>query len=207
MTAESEADPARNVGLTPLPPDQWGDAEYDAYGSLLGIPGDKVPRAGSGHRYDPLNFSVVGTFMHHPELAKHFLAFNNYQLQRGSLPVRWRELAILRVAHRRQSAYEWGQHVTMALDADITSDEIDRLVAGNDGFDGADRLVLEAADELLVEGRIGDELSLRLTAELDTHQVMDLVFVVGTYNMLAMAFATWRLVPEAGTAALPPPPR
>ncbi len=65
--------PAPTHGLAPLRPDEWGDAEYDAYGSLLGIPGEKVPRAGSGHRYDPLNFAVVGTFMHHPELAKNFL--------------------------------------------------------------------------------------------------------------------------------------
>ena len=191
-------------GLAPLRPDEWGDAEYDAYGSLLGIPGEKVPRAGSGHRYDPLNFAVVGAFMHHPELARNFLAFNNYQLQRGSLPVRWRELAILRVAHQRQCAYEWGQHVKMALDVDITSDEIDRLTHGNDGFDGVDRMMLEAADELLGAGRLSDGLLERLNGDLDTHQVMDLVFVVGTYNMLAMAFDTWRLIPEPDTAPLPP---
>ena len=194
-------------GLGPLPPDEWGDAEYDAYGSLLGIPGEKVPRAGSGHRYDPLNFAVVGTFMHHPELAKHFLAFNNYQLQRGSLSVRLRELAILRVAHRRQCAYEWGQHVKMAFDGGVTSDEIDRVAQGNDGFDGTDLLVLEATDELLDDGRISDELLPLLGAALDTHEQMDLVFIVGTYNMLAMAFETWRLVPEADTAPLPPSSR
>jgi 4-carboxymuconolactone decarboxylase len=193
-----------DLTLAPLRAEDWGDAEYDAYGSLLGIPGERVPRAGSGHRYDPLNFSVVGTFMHHPELAKHFLAFNNYQLQRGSLSVRWRELAILRVAHRRQSAYEWGQHVKMALDGHITSDEIDRVARGNEGFEGVDRLILEATDELLTDGRIGDALLRRINDSLDTRQVMDLVFIVGTYNMLAMAFDTWRLVPEAGTAPLPP---
>jgi 4-carboxymuconolactone decarboxylase len=193
-----------DLTLAPLRAEDWGDAEYDAYGSLLGIPGERVPRAGSGHRYDPLNFSVVGTFMHHPELAKYFLAFNNYQLQRGSLSVRWRELAILRVAHRRQSAYEWGQHVKMALDGHITSDEIDRVARGNEGFEGVDRLILEATDELLTDGRIGDALLRRINDSLDTRQVMDLVFIVGTYNMLAMAFDTWRLVPEAGTAPLPP---
>jgi len=32
MTAESPDDPARSVGLAPLPTDQWGDAEYEAYG-------------------------------------------------------------------------------------------------------------------------------------------------------------------------------
>jgi 4-carboxymuconolactone decarboxylase len=193
-----------DLTLPPLRPEDWGEPEYDAYGSLLGIPGERVPRAGSGHRYDPLNFSVVGTFMHHPELAKNFLAFNNYQLQRGSLSVRWRELAILRVAHLRQSAYEWGQHVRMALEGDITTDEIDQLARGNDGFEGIDRLILEATDELLTDGRIGDVVLGRINDSLDTRQVMDLVFIVGTYNMLAMAFDTWRLVPEVDTAPLPP---
>ena len=139
-----------------------------------------------------------------PSWPRRSWRFNNYQLQRGSLPLRWRELAILRVAHRRRSAYEWGQHVKIALDNDITTDEIDQLAPGNDGFDGIDRLVLEATDELLGDGRISDGLLPRLDAELDTHQMMDLVFIVGTYSMLAMAFETWRLVPESDTAPLPP---
>ena len=84
--------------VTPLPADEWGDAEYDAYGSLLGIPGAKTPRAGSGHKYDPLNFSVVGTMARHPALAKAFWAFNGHQLKHNSLPLRLRELAILRLS-------------------------------------------------------------------------------------------------------------
>jgi hypothetical protein len=35
---------------------------------------------------------------------------------------------------------------------------------------------------------------------------MELIFVVGTYAMLAMAFDTWRLAPPAGSAPLPEPP-
>ncbi len=197
--------PTDELGLRPLAADEWGDAEYEAYGSLLRMPTDRVPRFGSGHAYDPERFSVVGTFVRHPELARAFWRFNAYQLQRSSLPLRWRELAILRVAHRRRSAYEWGQHVKIALDGGITADEIDQLAQGNDGFDGTDRLVLEATDELLDEGRIGDDLLPRIDAVLDTHQMMDLVFIVGTYSMLAMAFETWRLTPEADTAPLPPP--
>ncbi len=34
--------------LHPLAAEQWGEAEYAAFGKLLGMPGDKVPRAGSG---------------------------------------------------------------------------------------------------------------------------------------------------------------
>ena len=189
------------VDLSPLPPEQWGDAEYAAYGSLLGLSGDDVPRAGSGHPYDPMNFSVVRTFVRHPALAKAFWRFNGYQLQRNSLPLRWRELAILRVAHRRESAYEWGQHVKIALEGGITDDEIARLALGDDGFEGGDLLVLRATDALLIDGRI--DQSLLADGELDTHQVMDLIFLVGTYSMLAAAFETWQLEPEPDTAPLP----
>ena len=193
------------LGLRPLAADEWGDEEYAAYGSLLRMLSDRVPRFGSGHAYDPERFSVVGTFVRHPRLAEAFWGFNGYQLQRSSLPLRWRELVILRVAHLRRSAYEWGQHVKIALEGGITAEEIDQLAQGNDGFDGTDRLVLEATDELLGDGRISDDLLPRIEAELDTHQMMDLVFIVGTYSMLAMAFETWRLTPEPDTAPLPPP--
>ncbi len=191
--------------LPPLAPEDWGEEQYAAYGSLLGIPGEKVPRVGSGHAHDPLNFSVVGTFVRHPEMARAFWVFNSYQLQRSTLPLRWRELSILRVAHRQRSGYEWGQHVKLALDGGITGEEIARLALGNEGFEGVDLLILEATDELLGQGRIGDDLWARIGAELDERQVMDLIFLVGTYAMLAMAFESWRLTPEADTAPLPPP--
>ncbi len=40
--------------LPPLPAEAWGEAEYAAFDALLGMPGDKVPRAGSGDPYDPV---------------------------------------------------------------------------------------------------------------------------------------------------------
>ena len=189
--------------LGPLQPDEWGEAEYSAFGAMLRMPGDKVPRAGSGHKYDPMRFSVVGTMVRHPELAGAFWKFNGQQLNNNSLPLRWRELTILRVAHHCRSVYEWGQHAKIALEGGITHDEIDQLARGNTGFSGTDRLILEATDELLTKGRIDGDVWERLQTELSIHQAMDLIFLVGTYNMLAMAFETWGLQPELDTAALP----
>ena len=128
--SDDAADAGNEPGLRPLAADEWGDEEYAAYGSMLRMPGDRVPRFGSGHAYDPERFAVVGTFVRHPALAKAFWGFNGYQLQRSSLPLRWRELAILRVAHHRRSAYEWGQHVKIALAGDITAEEIEQLAVG-----------------------------------------------------------------------------
>ncbi|OBH40585.1 carboxymuconolactone decarboxylase family protein [Mycobacterium mantenii] len=191
--------------LPPLPAEEWGDAEYAAFGALLGMSGDKVPRAGSGDAYDPARFDIIGLLVRHPKLARPFLTFNGFLLQRGELPARLRELTILRVAQNRRSAYEWGQHVRMAARNDISEDDIARLARGTDEFEGADRLVLEATDELLAEGHACWETWQALSEALGEHAAMEFIFVVGVYVLSAMAFETWRLPPAPDTAPLPTP--
>lgn len=189
--------------MQPLTADEWGDDEYAAFGILLGMPGVKVPRAGSGHAYDPLKFPVVGLLARHPKMAEAFLTFNAHLLQRGELPARLRELIILRVAYEHQSAFEWGQHVKMALAAGVDQFEIDRITEGHSGFDGNDELVLTATGELLGSGTLAAATWDRLVAELDTHQAMEVIFVVGAYVTTGMAFGTWGLDPLPGAAPLP----
>jgi 4-carboxymuconolactone decarboxylase len=189
--------------LTPLGANEWGADEYAAFGALLGIPGDRVPRAGSGHAIDPLNFDIIGLLARHPKMARVFLTYNGFLLQRGELPLRLRELAVLRTAHTRRSAFFWGEHVKVAIDGGVPEADVTRLARGNAEFDGADRLVLEATDALIADGRIAPVTWRRLVDELGTHEAMELIFVVGTYSMLAAAFDTWGLPAPAGSAMLP----
>jgi 4-carboxymuconolactone decarboxylase len=189
--------------LPPLSADEWGDDEYAAVGALFGIPGDEVPRAGSGHPRDPLSFDILGVLVRHPDMARVFLSYNAFLLQRGELPLRLRELAILRLAHKRRSAFFWGEHSRIATAGGLSEDDIAGLARGNHEFDGVDRLVLEATDELLADGRAQPATWKRLVEEFGAHQAMDVIFVVGTYGMLAMACDTWKLLPPAGSAKLP----
>ncbi len=189
--------------MPPLTADQWGDAEYAAFGALLGLPGDEVPRAGSGERFDPLNFDIIGMLAHHPEMARMFLRFNGFLLQHGELPARLRELTILRVAHRHRSAFEWGQHVRLGAAVGVTDADVAALAEGNTGFTGTDRSVLDAVDELIANGRADWSTWQRLVDELGEHAAMELIFLVGTYTLTAMAFGTWGLAPQPGSAALP----
>jgi 4-carboxymuconolactone decarboxylase len=191
--------------LLPLTADEWGDDEYAAVGALFGMPADDVPRAGSGDPRDPVNFDILGVLARHPAMAREFLIYNAFLLQRGELPLRLRELAVLRLAHARRSVFFWGEHVRVATAGGLTDEDIARLAAGNNGFDGLDRLVLEATDELLAEGRAVPETWQHLVDDLGTHQAMELIFVVGTYAMLAMACDTWGLVPPAGSVQVPDP--
>ena len=50
-----------------------------------------------------------------------------------------------------------------------------------------------AVDELIHEAAISDGTWGLLTAELSDQQVMDLVFTVGVYDLLAMAFRSFRI--------------
>jgi len=190
--------------LKPLVEDEWGDDEYAAVGALFGLPGDEIPRAGSGHARDPLKFDILGVLARHPAMAREFLAYNAFLLQRGELPLRLRELAILRLAHARRSAFFWGEHFRIATSGGMSGEDIDRLARGNAGFDGVDRLVLEATDEMLADGRAKAVTWKRLVDDLGTHQAMELIFVFGTYAMLATACDTWELTPPPGNAKLPP---
>ena len=189
--------------LPPLTADEWGDDEYAAVGALFGMPGEDVPRAGSGDARDPMKFDILGVLARHPAMAREFLVYNGFLLQRGELPLRLRELAVLRLAHARRSVFFWGEHVRVATAGGLSEADIARLAAGNDGFDGNDRLVLEATDELLANGLATPETWQHLVDELGTHQAMELIFVVGTYAMLAMACDTWALAPPPGSAQLP----
>ncbi|KUI45443.1 carboxymuconolactone decarboxylase [Mycobacterium sp. GA-1199] len=189
--------------LTPPSAQEWGPDEYAAVGALFGISADDVPRAGSGDPRDPLNFDILGVLARHPKMAREFLTYNAFLLQRGELPVRLRELAVLRLAHARRSSFFWGEHHRIAMAGGLSDDEIARIARGNDGFDGQDLTVLETTDELLTRGRATPDAWRRLVDELGTHQAMELIFVVGTYAMLAMACDTWQLAPPPGSAALP----
>ncbi len=191
--------------LAPVGAGEWGDDEYAAVGALFGIPGEGVPRAGSGHARDPLNFDVLGVLARHPKMARVFLSYNGFLLQRGELPLRLRELAVLRLAHARRSAFFWGEHARLAMAGGMTEEDITRLARGNNEFDGVDRLVLEATDEMLADGRARPATWQRLVEQLGTHQAMELIFAVGTYSMLSMACDTWALAPPPGSATLPDP--
>ena len=190
--------------MAPLTADQWGEAEYAAFGALLGLPADKVPRAGSGEPYDPLNFDIIGMLAHHPEMARLFLRFNGFLLQRGELAGRLRELVILRVALRHRSAFEWGQHVRMGAAVGVTDDDVAALIEGNEAFAGADRIVLDTVDELIADGKAQWATWQALVERVGERAAMEVIFIVGTYTMTGMAFGTWGLQAKPGSAALPP---
>ncbi|OMB92728.1 carboxymuconolactone decarboxylase [Mycobacterium colombiense] len=160
--------------LQPLPADQWDEATQQALSAMR----------------DAANNNALSTLAHHPALAKSFLRFNVHLLMTSTLPPRIRELAILRVAHRRQCAYEWSHHVRMAKDEGITDDQIAALQQG-EAADAFDQAVITGVDELDQKSELSDQTWAALGERLNDQQRMDFVFTVGCYALLAMAFNTF----------------
>jgi alkylhydroperoxidase family enzyme len=119
--------------------------------------------------------------------------FNGHILYTNTLDARQRELLVLRVAARRGAEYEWRQHVHIARDLGFTDADIERIAEGPHAADWSplDAAMLRAVDELVADAEISDRTWAELAGELDRHQLMDLVFTVGAYDLLAMAFKSF----------------
>lgn len=177
--------------IRPLPPEEWSNEMVEAMAAL------RPPKAGGRppqQREDrPKGLNVLGTLARHPALTRAFFTFNDHLLSGSTLTARQRELLVLRVAGLRGCSYEWAQHVVLARDAGLTSGEIDRIAEGPDaaGWSALERAMLQAVDELVTDAVVDDATWTVLADDLDERQLMDLVFTVGAYELLAMAFRSF----------------
>lgn len=178
--------------IPPLTKAELGDAETAALRAYLGDEG--VGRFFSDAPDAPRLPNVLGTLVRHPALATRFLPYNDVLLRKGSIDPRLRELVILRVAWRTGSEYEWVQHVRLARGLDVPDAEIDAIAGtgtADHDWSPLETAVLAATDELLAGCRVTDATWDRLAEHLAPRQLVELVFVVGTYVCLSMAFQSF----------------
>ena len=126
-----------------------------------------------------------------------WLHFAGTLMPGGRLPRRETELVILRVATLCGSDYELTQHRRLGRRAGLSADEVERVQAPVvEGFGGRDTLLLRAVDELHGTRDLGDELWAELAGELDEPTLVELVMLVGHYEMLATTLGTLRVRPD-----------
>ena len=144
---------------------------------------------------------ILGILGHHPALAANWLAWSAGLLEHPVLDPRDRELLVLRVGWRAQCRYEWAQHVRLAQDAGLTSEQV-AAIAGDDDADvwsERDRQLLAAADQMVDVHRVDDATWRALTSYFDEPQLLEVLFVVGSYLCLALVLNSVDLAPDPGT--------
>ena len=127
-----------------------------------------------------------------------WLHFAGRLMPGGRLPRRETELVILRVACLRGSAYEWEHHVRLGARAGVTRADVERVRAGStsSGWRGHEQLLLRVTEELLDTRDLGDATWDELRAAYDERTVIEVLLLVGHYDMLATTLGTLRLEPD-----------
>jgi alkylhydroperoxidase family enzyme len=173
---------------------EWTDEARDVF-AVLG---------GPESRENGPSKNIVYVFARHPALALPFLAYNRHLLMNSSLPDRVRELVTLYIGWTCKSDYEWLSHVASGLRLGLTGDDIEAVKHGPDSLHWSEleRTLLRAVDQMREAYNLDDELWALLSKEFDHRQMMDLLFTIGNYIMLAAVLNAVRVPPEAELAEI-----
>jgi alkylhydroperoxidase family enzyme len=130
---------------------------------------------------------VLRTFAHHPKLAGLFSALNVHLLSTNTLPVKLRQIAIMRTAWITGAVYMWSSHLNTSISCGLSDEMYAPIQNGPDDpyFTPFERVVMLATDELVERHKIGDANWQALAAEWNNQQMLDFMFTVGTYAMVA----------------------
>ena len=143
--------------------------------------------------------------MNNPVLADHIGNLGSYLRFKGLLGDDVRELAILATARGLGVAYEWEQHVPIALAAGVPQVVVDALLAGDFASPCMSPLYLDicsAARHAVAQELLPDALQQRLQQALGLKGVVELVVLCGFYRCIANVVTAFDVaLPNAG----PPP--
>lgn len=147
---------------------------------------------------------VFATMFKHPGIYRAQMEMGLELNKYGALPPRDRELAILRVAWLCRSPFEWGEHVKVGKQCGLSDAEIERVKHGSDasGWNGHDRAVVRAVEELIGDFAIADATWDMLARTWNETQLIELPGLVGAYAMTAMLYNSLRIAPLAGNGGL-----
>jgi AhpD family alkylhydroperoxidase len=138
------------------------------------------------------------TLGRHRRLFRGWLRFAGRLMPAGRLPRRETELVILRVAHLRGCAYEFEHHVHLGARAGVTAADAEALCAERSvsRWSSRDAAILDAVDALDSRGDLDDAEWDALATHLGEREIIELVLLVGHYEMLATTIATLRVQPD-----------
>lgn len=141
---------------------------------------------------------IFTTLAHHRRLFRRWLPLGGVLLLKGDLPRVDTELLILRTASNCVCWYEWVQHAGIALSHGLTHEQVEGVAdwRDHDLWSPRQQYLLEAADELHRNRVISDRTWALLKVELRDTELIELCFLVGHYEMLAMTLNSLGVRPE-----------
>lgn len=182
---QSKTNRARTPRIAPKPQGEWTDRDREILGPFL--------------KSQQNAFTVC---LKSPGTCRPWIQFTSAVGQ--TLPIRDRELLILRTAWLCGNEYTFGIHTNAAKRAGFSDDEIRRVTRGpGAGWTPWEAAVLQAADGLHAAQFIDEPTWTSLAARYSEAQLLDAMFTVGQYTMISMMVRSAGFAQEAGTSGFP----
>jgi 4-carboxymuconolactone decarboxylase len=143
-----------------------------------------------------------------PVMGNHAQAMGEYLRFKTSVPQRLNEMAIIMTARWWSSPYEFNQHKALALTAGLNPAVADDIQAGRRParMQDDETVVYEFCTELRERRRVSDATFAKAKTLLGERGVVDLIAVMGYYDLVSMVLNVDRYPLAAGTTAPFPEP-
>lgn len=146
---------------------------------------------------------LIKTLKVHPTCSGALKVFLDSLLHDGELAAREREFLINSVAALRPSPYIVSGHEPIGLAAGLSAQELGLArtgeVAGDDALAPRLHLLRRAAEELVETASLRPEVRDALLADRDPRELLETIYVVGGYCIVAAITRVFALEPEPGT--------
>ena len=155
----------------------------------------------------PRKLNIFRLWANAPACFRQGVRLGGAILGHQKLSAQLRELIILLTAQEDGGAYEWHQHVPIALAMGCTQSQIDALGRQDYGaacFDEKTRLALCFASEVRTKVRASEQALRAAQVKFSAQELVEIILTVGFYMTMARLTETARVELDApgGTAVL-----
>jgi len=131
-----------------------------------------------------MNFAAV--LVNHPKLYRAFMPVIAKVIAETDLPPRDRQIVVHRTLALSDEIYEARHHELISHGAGLSDADIAAARTDGASLTPFEHLLVKAADQLVNTRRIDDATWAALSERYSPVQMMELVAVVGAYNMMTM---------------------
>jgi 4-carboxymuconolactone decarboxylase len=142
-----------------------------------------------------------------PRVADPVEQLGEYVRFHSSIPYRLYEFTVLVVARHLTAQYPWSVHYAPAIKAGIDPRVVEQIAAGkrpSSGMQEDETVVYDFCTELLERHDVSDDTYNAMTARFGEQGVIDLIGIIGYYNLISLVMIADRFPPQAGAPVLSP---
>jgi alkylhydroperoxidase family enzyme len=176
------------------------------YESIVGSPRSSTSRPSpltdeQGRLHGPFNALLLD-----PIVGEAVQAVGSALRFSTDLDSRMREIAILTTAASARSEYEWHIHAAIGKGLGLDDSDLERIRLGLEprSCSPDEQLVWQLASELVSRGDLDDHLFELAKSTIGLRRLMDLVVLVGYYELLSRSVRVWRTpLPDGAVTSFP----